>query len=121
MSLEDFPLHHKPIPEEARRPSFKQYRPEDINLAEELAAQYSEAKNLYETIKYQPDIPANQKAQVLNSLTSILVQITKSQEEVHSINKVKQIEVALIQTLKAMPESLQNAFYEAYEGNLNAP
>lgn len=114
--LDDIPLHgqSQPPKTETKQVAIFNYKPEDINLRNELAEQYSKAKSLFANIEYDDEVPANQKAQVLNSLVSILAQITKSEAEVHSLNEVKKLEDALITALKQMPEDFQAIFYDAY-------
>lgn len=116
--LDDLPLHPN-APEVPEHNYVFNYKPGDIDLAVELAEQYGKAKSLYANIETDPSVPANQKAQVLNSLTSILSQITKSEGEVHNLNSIKKLENALIAALKISPKPLQDDFYAAYEAELN--
>lgn len=90
----------------------------DLNLEAEILIQYNRARRLLHAAEYDETIPLNQKAQALNSATAILAALTKSQGELHSIEKVRKIEAALIKTLKAFPE-VNQAFLDEYEGNLN--
>ena len=64
-------------------------------------------------------IPVNQRAQAVNTATTVLAALTKSQAELYSLERVKKIENCLLETLKAYPE-LQESFLISYEAALNA-
>jgi hypothetical protein len=85
----------------------------DLNLKSELLTQYNSARQLLHDASYNPATPLNQKAQVINSATSILGQLTKSEAELHSVEEVKKVEAVLITTLKLFPE-LQEEFLKQY-------
>ena len=85
-----------------------------LNLDKELLAQYRNAQSVLEDTLYDEQTPANQKAQVLNTITSILQQILKSQTELYDSERVKKIESTLISVLKKYPE-LAQAFIVDYE------
>ena len=61
------------------------------------------------------DTPANQKAQVANSLSAALVNLVKLQGDVHSSERMKRIESILIDTLKDLPVEAVEAFLANYE------
>lgn len=86
---------------------------EGLNLKVELLTQYNRTRQMLHDASYRSDIPLNQKAQVINSASSILSQLTKSEAELHSVEEVKKIEAVLITTLKEFPE-LQEAFLKRY-------
>jgi hypothetical protein len=86
----------------------------DINLAEELALQFKQAKALYTEISNDPDTAANQKAQVINSVSSILATITKAQAELYNAERLKKLEAATLKALRTLPLPQQEAFMELY-------
>lgn len=86
-----------------------------LNLDQELWQQYARAKELYRTAKKAADI--KERAATLRVLSSVLSEITKTQEALHNVQRLKGIELALIATLKEFPD-IKKAFLEAYEGNL---
>lgn len=91
----------------------------DLNLAEELALQFKQAKALYNDIATDDDIAANQKAQVLNTVTNIIATITKSQTELYNAERLKKLETAVLKALKTLPLPEQEAFFELYKGYLS--
>lgn len=89
----------------------------DLDLPQELAMQYATAKQLYEQVQHETETPANQKAQILNAISSILTNIVKTQEAVYSVERLKILEDTLIATLKGFPD-VRNQFIDAYEAAL---
>lgn len=115
MPLEDIPLHEEKQP-------VKQAETLDLNIPidvqAELYLQYHNAKRLFVYTESDPDTPTNQKAQVLNTLAAILAQITKTQTELHSIQRVRAIEETLIAILKEQSEEFRQTFMNLYEAKL---
>lgn len=87
---------------------------EDLNLAEELALQFKQAKALYSEVVDDTDTGANQKAAVLNTVNTIIASITKSQAELYSAERLKRIEAATLKALKSLPKKNQEEFMELY-------
>jgi hypothetical protein len=93
----------------------------ELDLDHELLEQYKNAKALLEDIKDDDDIAPNQKAQTLNSISSILSNIIKTQSELHNVERLKMLESTLIETLqKPEFEKLKESFLQAYEKALKA-
>ena len=59
-------------------------------------------------------MPANQKAQLINSCASLLSQMTKTQTELYGAERLKRMEQALIETLKTMDLKIYEQFMVAY-------
>ena len=88
----------------------------ELDLDHELLEQYKNAKALLEDIKDDDDIAPNQKAQTLNSISSILSNIIKTQSVLHNVERLKMLESTLIETLqKPEFEKLKESFLQAYE------
>lgn len=87
---------------------------ETLDVAAELALAYQQAKRLAEAAEFDDETPLNQKAQIVNSLNSILASITKSRAEIYSAERNRAMESALLSTLKKFPE-LQKEFMAAYK------
>lgn len=85
----------------------------ELDLDKELLDQYKAAKGVFDDIKNDESIAANQKAQVINSIQSILQSIVKTQQELHSVERLKLIENTLIETLQKH-ETLKDAFLKDY-------
>ena len=88
---------------------------QDINLTEELVLQYMRVKELQTAVLADQGIPANQKAQVANSVSSTLAQLTKLQTELHTAERFKAIENLMIRYMKRLPVDVVEAFIDEYE------
>ena len=87
----------------------------DLDLASELviqvlALQLAQAKALGDD-----ETPTNQLAQAMGALTSALTSLVKLQNETYTSERLKKIELVLIETLRTMPMEQQHAFMDAYE------
>jgi len=87
----------------------------DMDLESELLLQYQQTKTLLASIVDDDETPANQKAQVINSCSSILAQITKSQTDLYNGERLKIMEQALINALKTVPTEVSDDFFVNYE------
>lgn len=86
----------------------------ELNLDEELLIQYQNAVSTFESIRYDEETPANQKAQILNTISAILTNIVKLQTEMYDAERLKKLESALITILQGFPD-IKEAFLQAYE------
>ena len=87
----------------------------DMNMEEELILQFQAVRTLQNTILDDESVPANQKAQVANSVASVLGSIADLQNKVYSSERFKRIETLLIRHLNKLPEDTAAAFLEDYE------
>jgi hypothetical protein len=88
----------------------------DLNLEEEVLLQFQQTKALYTRVAEDKNTPANQKAQVANSCTTILDQLIKMQRRLYAAERVKAMESALIKSLRELGEERVSArFFEIYE------
>lgn len=85
-----------------------------INLTEELGLQYRAGKLLLEETQNDPEVPANQKAQVFNSVNSMLASIVKMQESIYSMERLKRYETAFLKALETLPKEGKEAFFDLY-------
>lgn len=90
---------------------------EELDLDLELLEQYQAAKSVLEDIQYDEQVPANQKAQVMNTITSILQAIIKLQQDLHNVERMKAVENTLINVLQRH-ETLRDEFLKDYESSL---
>lgn len=88
----------------------------DLDIEKELLKQYHKAQELLE---YSDDEPLNQRAQTLNSITSILQAIIKSQQELYNVERLKTLENVLISVLQKYPD-IKKDFLDEYENQLGA-
>lgn len=128
-ALEDFSLSR---PYKAPEPK-KRVKPEgklsDMNIEQELFEAYHAARSLRDTLldELTPEdefdsssgtTPANQIAQVMNTVTTILKDITKMQTEMYNSNRVKVLENCLLAAIKGAPDDVQSKFFAEYESLL---
>lgn len=92
----------------------------DMNLERELVLQYQATLELQNRVLGDSETPANQKSQVANAVASILQQLIKLQETVHTSERLKNIEARLIEALNLMPKEAQENFLEVYEAILGS-
>lgn len=85
----------------------------EVNIARELLIQMQKAKQLQEDSDSQ-STPANQRAQVQNSLSKILTDLAKLQNATYTAERFKQLEGAIIRVLRDLPKEAQEAFFTAY-------
>ena len=119
---EDFPSLNRqraeaPVEEEVLEtyiPELEALTIEGLDLKSELLTQYNRTRQMLHEASYDAKIPLNQKAVVINSATSILGALIRSEAELHSVEEVKKVEAVLIQTLRLFPE-MQEAFMRLYK------
>lgn len=90
----------------------------DINLERELVLQLCTVQNLQRDVLQEEGVPANQKAQTANSVAATLSALSKLQTEVHTSERLKELEQILIETLQTLPTEAAEAFLAAYEEKL---
>ena len=86
-----------------------------LNLEEEVLLQYHVLRELQADVLATEDIPANQRAQVANSVASILKTLADQQVALYSSERFKEIENLLIRTLTLLPEAQASSFIVEYE------
>lgn len=92
----------------------------EISLERELILQHQASLELQNRCMQDPEIPANQLAQVSNSTAAVLQQLIKLQETVHTTERLKRIENKLIEALNTLPSEVQEAFLLVYEDILGS-
>lgn len=90
----------------------------EIRLDDELAEVYASAKDLLDDILTDSDVPANQRAQVLNSVSSLLQQIAKTRTDLHNAERLRKLEQILLQVMREQPLEVKEAFFESYSRQL---
>lgn len=93
---------------------------DSLNLQQELILQFISAKELFKRAQLDDETPLNQVAQVINSTTAILKQLTDAQIKLYTAERNRALEQALIELLKESdPEACQE-FMEEYTKRLEA-
>lgn len=87
----------------------------DMNLERELTLQFRVAQTLQARVVEDDDIPANQKAQVMNSVATTLQSLVKMQAEYYTPERLKKIESALVVCLNGWPVEQTEEFFKQYE------
>lgn len=91
----------------------------DMNLERELTLQFRVAQALQNEIMDDTHTPANQKAQVMNSVAATLQSLAKMQQEHYTPERLKKIEAALVKVLNTLPAEQTEEFFEVYERMLS--
>jgi hypothetical protein len=91
----------------------------EMNLEEELVLQYHTVRALQNDVLQQEEIPLNQRAQLANSVSSVLSKLADLQNEIYSSERFKVVENLLIRMLSRLPENVAAQFLAEYEDALN--
>ncbi|MFA9216814.1 MAG: hypothetical protein ACEQSK_06880 [Sphingomonadaceae bacterium] len=92
-----------------------------LDLAHELGAQYRAGMALLESVTNKNDgTPANQRAQVFNSVGAMLEKVIKQQKVVYSAERLKRFEAAFLKVLKSLEPDTARIFFDLYGEYLNA-
>lgn len=92
---------------------------EALDLTAELALQYRQAKALLQEVQRDSATPANQKAQIFNTVRNQLGDIVKQQESVYSMERLKTFETALLKAANAMTPDARDLFFDLYVKHLS--
>lgn len=88
----------------------------DLNVERELIVQLQVVKNLQARVMVDPEIPANQLAQVAGQVAGTLQSIAKLQLEVHDSERMKALETILVDCIQEFLDiDTQLKFFEEYE------
>lgn len=85
-----------------------------MNLAEELGLQYKAGMELLADVTNDKSTPANQKAQVFNSVSKMLADIIKTQKVVFSAERQKRFEAAFIKVLGRLEPESTRVYFDLY-------
>lgn len=86
-----------------------------LNLAEELGLQYRSGMTLLASVQDDSEVPANQRAQVFNSVGAMLEKIVKNQKIVYSAERLKRYESAFLKTVEMIgTEAMKKHFFDLY-------
>lgn len=114
--MKDFPLHRQPPPQTPPL-ILPDVALNDIDLGQELADNLTAARQLRLNITHD-ETPANQKAQVMNTITTILTNLVKLQTDLYNAQRQKDLEEILITVIKTLPTEAQDLFFQLYEDRL---
>lgn len=87
----------------------------NINVEEQMLLQYAVMREFQEQIIADPEIAANQRAQVGSAVSKLILDIADRQKEVYASERIKRLETALIRACRDhMPEEGCQQFLMAY-------
>lgn len=96
---------------ETRLPSTKL---KDMDLEKELVLQYHKMVQVQARVAEDARTPANQLAQVGNSVAATLQQLVTMQTKHHTSERLKEIEARLIKALNKVPAEYLREFFDWY-------
>lgn len=92
----------------------------DMNVEMEMVLQFMALQALQTRVINDDDVPANQQAQVANSLSASISTLAKLQNEVYTSERIKRIEGILVDTINTLPDEQRDQFLDEYEAALHA-
>ena len=103
------------VPLEASAPQSADGNLESITISEELATLFHSGKTLLDSVLTDPEVPANQRAQVLNSVSGIIEKITKLRTDLYNAERIRNIEHTLLRVMTDQPPEVKEAFMAEYD------
>lgn len=89
---------------------------QDVDMSEELVLQMMAIKALQADVSEDRSVPANQRAQVANSLSAALVNLVKLQSDVYTSERFKRMEQFLVDFLNSVGDmAKRRELFERYE------
>lgn len=86
----------------------------DFDVEEQTLLHYHSLRELQKEIADDDKIPTNQKAQVANSISASLREITKMRTEIYNAEQFRRMEAALAKALRGTTAEFQKSFFELY-------
>lgn len=87
----------------------------DVDIEKELVIQFLTVQGLQTRVLLDDEVAANQQAQVVNALTAALSNLSKLQNETYTSERLKRVEMCLVDALKLLPLEAQEEFLHKYE------
>lgn len=87
----------------------------EMDLEKEMVLQYHKLQGLQTRVLEDDRTPANQLAQIANSVTASLNQLVVMQTKHHTSERLKEIESRLIKALEKVPTNYLEEFFSWYE------
>lgn len=87
----------------------------EMNLEHELIDQYEKVKTMQREVMTDTDVPANQRAQVVNAVAATLQQLIKMQTDFYNAERFKAIEALMIKAMRKLPKEAADEFLAEYE------
>lgn len=90
-----------------------------VNLEAETIRLFKQTRRLLTAVLADKATPANQKAQVANTLATLLKSLTTQQTEIYNAERLKRLEFTIIRLLREWPQAEQDRFIAMYEAEVN--
>lgn len=87
----------------------------DVNLEAEMVQQLAITKRLQDETLDNYDIPANQKAQVINAMAGAIQQLVRMQVDLKRDEQLKRMEAALLKAVATLEPEARELFFDTYE------
>lgn len=89
----------------------------DLNMEEELMAQYMLAKHLQNNVHQDSEkgVTDKEKGQLLRMATTTLESLIKLQNSTYTSERIKHVEVALALAFDLVPLDVKQVFYDKYQ------
>lgn len=87
---------------------------ENVNLQEKVVIQLAQMESLLQELMGASDVPANQKAQVANSIHGLIAQLVKWRTDLFQADRISKLEGALLDAIKKQPDEVKDKFMEVY-------
>lgn len=92
---------------------------DEVNLVQESLRQLKMAKALQaKANEKESSTPMNQRAQVQNSISNIITTLAKVQTELHTSERIKRIQSAVVKVVKELPKEAQDRFFALLDREL---
>jgi|SRR6185369_5760016 len=90
-----------------------------IDLLGENVRLFRQTRQLMTKVLNDSATPPNQKAQVANTLGSLLKTLSSTQTDLYNAERLKRLENVIVRILQDFPAELQERFLTAYEREVN--
>lgn len=87
----------------------------NLDLLSETVRLFRQTKKLLSKVLSDTSTPANQQAQVVNTLSNLLRSLSEQQTDLFNAERLKRLENVVITLVKDLPVAQQEAFLVAYE------
>lgn len=88
---------------------------DSLNLESELVEQFLQVKGLQTKALNDANIPLNQRSQLAGQVAGTLAQLVKMQIDLQRDERLKKIELALVEAVQTLADDAKDRFFVEYE------
>lgn len=92
---------------------------DSIDLVGETVRLYRQTRKLLSKVLSDNKTPVNQQAQVANTLGTLLKGLSAQQTDLYNAERLKRLELIIIQIIRDVAPDVQDAFMARYEAEVN--